>query len=195
MSGAYRTIVADPPWPLKMGSRRTAKSTSVTWNAHHDVRAVPYKTMTLGEIAELPVVDLAAEGAHIYVWTINKFLEDTFEIVRGWGFNPGQTLVWAKSPMGLGPGGAFAQTSEYVIFGRRGTAPHQQRIDRTVFDWKRPYGPDGKPAHSAKPDAFLDMVEQVSPGPYVELFARRARFGWDYWGDQSLGTAELGSAA
>jgi N6-adenosine-specific RNA methylase IME4 len=49
--------------------------------------------------------------------------------------------------------------------------------------------------HSAKPEAFIDMVEQVSPGPYVELFARRARFGWDYWGDQSLGTAEMEPAA
>jgi hypothetical protein len=74
-----------------------------------------------------------------------------------------------------------------VIFGRRGTAPHLTRVDRTVFDWKRPYGPDGKPAHSAKPDAFLDMVEVVSPGPFAELFARRARFGWAYpLGNQSL---------
>jgi N6-adenosine-specific RNA methylase IME4 len=57
------------------------------------------------------------------------------------------------------------------------------------FNWKR------QREHSAKPDAMLDMVESVSPGPYVELFARRARFGWDYWGDQSLGTAELPEAA
>jgi N6-adenosine-specific RNA methylase IME4 len=58
------------------------------------------------------------------------------------------------------------------------------------FNWKRM----GK-AHSRKPDAFIDMVEQASPGPYVEMFARRARFGWDYWGDESLGTARLGTAA
>lgn len=194
MSGEYRTIVADPPWPLKIGSKRTARSTSKTstWNAHHDVRPVPYETMSLDEIAALPVADWAAESAHLYVWTINRFLEETYEIVRQWGFKPGQTLTWAKAPMGLGPGGAFSQSSEFIIFGRRGVAPHLQRIDRTVFDWKRPYGSDGKPMHSAKPDAFLDMVEAVSPGPYLEMFARRARLGdWHYFGDQSLETAEV----
>ena len=191
MPRRYRTIVADPPWPLKIGSKRTDRSSSRTWNSHHHVRPVPYETMSLEEIAALPIERVAEDSAHLYVWTINRFLEQTFEIVRAWGFKPGQVLTWAKSPMGLGPGGAFAQSTEFVIFGRRGTAPHQARIDRTAFDWKRPYGSDGKPMHSAKPDAFLDMVEHVSPGPYVELFARRARFGWDYWGDESLGTAEL----
>jgi len=184
----YRTLVIDPPWPLQIGSKRTDRSTSRTWNMHHDIRPVPYPTMTLDAITALPIEQLADDSAHIYVWTINRFLEATFGIVRGWGFTPGQVLTWAKSPMGLGPGGAFAQTSEFVIFGRRGTAPHLSRIDRTVFDWKRPYRPDGKPAHSVKPDAFLDMVERVSPEPRAELFARRARFGWHYpIGDQALG--------
>ena len=127
----YRTIVTDPPWPLKMGSRRTNKTTSKTWGAHHDIRPVPYETMTLEAIAALPVMDLAEENAHLYCWTTNRFLEATFEIVRGWGFKPGQVLTWAKAPMGLGPGGAFAQTTEHCIFARRGTAPHQTRVDRT----------------------------------------------------------------
>ncbi len=67
---------------------------------------------------------------------------------------------------------------------RKPATPLRGRIDTRWFTWPRG-------AHSAKPDAFYDMVEQVSSGPYLELFARRARFGWDYWGDQSLGTAEL----
>jgi hypothetical protein len=77
-----------------------------------------------------------------------------------------------------------------VLFARRGTLAPLQRMDSTWWSWKRPYE-GGYPVHSKKPDGFLDMVEQVSPGPYVELFARRARFGWDYWGDESLGTAEM----
>jgi N6-adenosine-specific RNA methylase IME4 len=61
------------------------------------------------------------------------------------------------------------------------------RWPESAFQWPRH-------RHSQKPEAFLDIVEQVSPGPYLELFARRARFGWDYWGDESLGTAELKEA-
>lgn len=72
----------------------------------------------------------------------------------------------------------------------KGTAlpPKLMRAPGRWYCWPR-----GR--HSEKPEAFLDLVEQVSPGPYLELFARRARFGWDYWGDESLGTAELPEAA
>jgi N6-adenosine-specific RNA methylase IME4 len=81
--------------------------------------------------------------------------------------------------------------SEFVIFARRGTLPALRRVDRTWFEWPRPYITGGGPTHSAKPEAFLDMVEQVSPEPRVELFARRDRLGWQTWGDQSLGTATM----
>lgn len=60
--------------------------------------------------------------------------------------------------------------------------------------WKSSVVPINVGRHSEKPEAFLDLIEQVSPGPYVELFARRARFGWDYWGDESLGTASMAAA-
>jgi N6-adenosine-specific RNA methylase IME4 len=96
-------------------------------------------------------------------------------------------LTWCKPRKGLGVGGAYALTTEFILFSRRGKGAFERRWDTSWFEWPRG-------AHSAKPEAFLDIVEQVSPGPYVELFARRARFGWDYWGDESLGTAELGVA-
>ena len=83
--------------------------------------------------------------------------------------------------MGLGPGGTFAQSSEYVLFGRIGTLKHLRRCDSTWFNWRRM-----DRQHSRKPDAFLNLVEQVSPSPRCELFSRRARFGWDYpIGDQA----------
>ena len=89
--------------------------------------------------------------------------------------------------MGLGYGGAYALTSEFVLFCRRGSLAPLRRWDSTWLSASRPYE-NGHIAHSAKPDAFLDVVEQVSPGPYAELFARRARLGWDYpIGDQALG--------
>jgi N6-adenosine-specific RNA methylase IME4 len=151
--------------------------------------------MTLQEIAALPVGDLAEPDAHLYLWVTNKYVPDGYEIARSWGFRPVTLLTWCKEPMGIGLGGAFTQTTEFVIFARRGRDVRTTRVDRTWWRWST-RGADGKhSANSTKPDGFLDMVEQVSPGPYVELFARRARFCWDYWGDQSLGTATLETAA
>lgn len=177
MSERYRTIVADPPWHVQAGPRSL-----------HDPgersRALTYPTMTVEEIASLPVGDMAERDAHLYVWTINAYVERTYDIVRAWGFQPSTLLVWAKAPKGRGLGGAFSTSTEYILFARRGSLATRGRVDRNWWDWKR-----GQ--HSAKPEAFLDIVEQVSPGPYLEMFARRARFGWDYWGDESLGTAVL----
>lgn len=176
----YRTIVADPPWRMPSGGPRAGTK---VWNPGVP-SSLPYKTMCFKEIAELPVGSLAEDDAHLYLWTTNATLEASYDIVRDWGFRASQLLVWAKTPRGLGMGGAFTTTTEFVLFCRRGSLRHIDKQDTSWWNWKR-----GK--HSAKPDAFLDIVEQVSPGPYVELFARRARFGWDYWGNESLGTAEL----
>ena len=164
----YRTIVADPPWAVK----QPPKAFGASGNA-----PLPYATLSLEEIAALPVAGMADDRAHLYLWTVNRFVPDAYAIAKAWGFRPSTLLTWCKRPMGQGPGYEFA---------RRGKAdyPPPCRMDRNWWEWPR--GP-----HSAKPEAFLDIVEQVSPGPYVELFARRARFGWDYWGDESLGTAEM----
>lgn len=179
----YRTVVADPPWPMPDSGKRTG--TGGNWGAYQGLRTtLPYGSMSLDDIARLPVGDLAEPSAHLYVWTVNRHIERTYEIVRDWGFRPAQLLTWCKAPMGVGMGGAFTTTTEFVICAKRGNLRHIERVDSSWWLWKR--GP-----HSAKPEAFLDMVERVSPGPYVELFARRDRLGWDTWGNESLGTAEF----
>jgi N6-adenosine-specific RNA methylase IME4 len=155
---------------------------------------LPYPTMPLDEIQRLPVASLAERDAHLYLWTTNAFLEAAFAVARGWGFTPSTTLVWAKNPMGVGLGGAWAITTEFIIFARRGSLKATSRVERTWFNWIRQYDETGKSGHSAKPDAFLDLVEQVSPGPYIELFSRRARLGWDTWGDEALHGLEALSA-
>lgn len=145
--------------------------------------------LSVEEIAALPVADLAAQSAHLYLWMINRHIEAAYRVARAWGFKPSQLLVWAKTPRGLGAGGHYVSTTEFVLFARRGVEGSNpiRRSDSTWWNWKRPEDGTG-PCHSRKPDGFLDLVEQVSPGPYAELFARRARFGWDYpIGDQSLG--------
>jgi N6-adenosine-specific RNA methylase IME4 len=179
----YRTIVADPPWHYeRFGISRIPKG------VEHDGRAktLPYASMAVEEIKALPVASLAdPEGAHLYLWTTNRYLRDAFDVMEAWGFRYGQTVVWAKKFKGGVIGGAFPMNVEFVLFGRRGSLRHLKRAPSQWFQWPR------SETHSRKPDAFLDLVEQTSPGPYVELFARRARFGWDYWGDESLGTAEM----
>jgi N6-adenosine-specific RNA methylase IME4 len=142
--------------------------------------------MSVEELAALPVASWAASDAHLYLWTTNTHLEHSYDLVRAWGFTFSTLLVWCKKPRGAAGFPTFAIATEYVMFCRRGSLRAQTRLDRNWWEWNR--GP-----HSAKPEAFLDLVEQVSPGPYLELFARRARLGWDYWGDESLGTAEVGA--
>jgi N6-adenosine-specific RNA methylase IME4 len=190
MSGAYRTIVADPPWPQKDSGPRTA-ATGGRWDNSGAGQAgkrsiVPYDRMSVAAISDLPVADLAEPDAHLYLWTTNAFLHDALKIVPAWGFRFSSLLTWCKPPMGLGLGGAFVNTTEFVIFARRGTLPAIARSDSTWWRWSRPHLAGAGPTHSAKPDAFLDVVEQVSPAPRLEMFARRNRLGWDTWGNEAL---------
>lgn len=180
----YRTIVADPPWPYGdvrygfKGNRRAIDRDTVG-------RAfLPYEEMSVGDIAALPVRGLAKPDAHLYLWTTNRYLRDSYEVAEAWGFATSKILTWCKPPHARPLGGTFGSATEFVLFCRRGTLASLSHTQQDWFQWPRT-------RHSAKPDAFLDLVEQVSPGPYLEMFARRARFGWSYWGDESLGTAEM----
>lgn len=161
----YATVVVDPPWRVHQPP---------VWTSGPN-RALPYSTMHVDEIRSLQVADLAAADAHLYLWTINRYVEAAYDVARRWGFEPSTLLTWCKRPIGLGPGGAYALTTEHVLFARRGRGAFVERHPTTWWQWDR-----GE--HSEKPAAFLDIVERVSPGPYVELFARAPRLGWDSWG-------------
>lgn len=173
----YGTIVADPPWEYNDGFPG--------WSTDRSRRtALPYSSMTLDAIKALPVADLAVREGYLFLWTTCRYLEAGFEVVRAWGFTPRMPVVWCKEPTGSGaPGGMFATTTEFVIVAQRiGPKSHARgkrtngiRTESNWFIWPRR-------AHSEKPSEFLDLVEQVSPGPYVELFARQPRLGWDSWG-------------
>lgn len=181
--GKFRCIVADPPWKLVIGKTRTSRGPMMRgkWNdprqANEAISQLAYPTMTVSEIAAMPVSHAADKGAHLYLWTINAHLESAYAVARAWGFQPSTLLTWAKAPMGLGLGGTFCNSAEFCLFARRGTLKAQCRVDRTWWTWKR-----GR--HSAKPEAFQDIVMTVSPGPYLELFARRPRLGWTVWGNE-----------
>ena len=144
-----------------------------------------YPTMTVAEIASLPVESMAEQDAHLYMWTTQRYLWDAPDIARAWGFEPSKVLTWCKPPTGFSMGGCYGNSSEFVLFARRGSLKAQSRVPRDWWEWPR------KGRHSAKPEAFQDLVEQVSPGPYLELFARRQRMGWDVWGNEVESSVEM----
>ena len=173
----YRTIVADPPWeyPSGTGANYSAQGRKTVF--------LPYPTMTVDEIAALPVAELADRHSTLFLWTTNLYLEEAFQIAREWRFPHVATLVWTK-PRGCNSGGVFYSNVEFILYCRRPQVAAPARVPSRWFDWPRR-------EHSAKPDAFLDLVEQVSPGPYLELFARRQRLGWDTWGNEALNHVDL----
>ena len=177
----YATIVADPPWRTH---QPPALGRGTGFPKAGPNQKLPYPTLSVDEIAALPVGSLAAPNCHLYVWTINRYVADTYRIVREWGFKPSTLLVWCKTPMGLGAGGAYALTAEFCLFARKGQGAYVERHPTSWWNWPR-----GK--HSVKPDAFFSIVEQVSPGPHLELFARRKRLGWDVWGNEVECDVEL----
>ena len=184
----YATIVADPPWNTRAGSLKGREGFVDAGGAS---RPLPYPTMSVSEIAALAVGDIADDDADLYLWTTNGYLPHAFDIAAAWGFTYSTTLVWAKNIMGGGLGGAYGISTEYVLYCRRGSLPSIGGHAGTWFQWKRPYDHRGKPQHSAKPDAFYYLVEQVSPGPYIELFARKQRLGWDTWGNEARNDVAL----
>lgn len=163
LSPPYRTIVADPPW-------RFAKPSATKANAERH-----YSTMTLAEIVELPVAELAdPDGCHLWLWAVNGMLEEAFAVVRAWGFAPVTVVTWCKPRPGIGH--YLRNNTEHAIFATAGRpmVPDVKPLS-TWYVWAR-----GR--HSRKPAAFYDLVEQVSPGPRVELFSREPPLGWHSWG-------------
>jgi N6-adenosine-specific RNA methylase IME4 len=174
----YRTIVADPPWEYPEGFALGPGHGTL------EVRPLPYAAMSFEAICELPVQRLADRDSRLFLWTTNRHLDDAFDVMHAWGFKYRQTLVWHKRDVNL-PASIAPNSAEFLLVGTHGAPARGATLPSSVIATTRRGG------HSAKPEVWLDYIEQASPGPYVELFARRARFGWDYWGDQSLGTAKL----
>ncbi len=166
----YQIIYADPPWELKAGSP----------NLHakqQGNRPLCYPTMTVNEIVALPIKNLTADDAVLFLWTTNKYIEDSFKVVRAWGFNYSTMLIWCKTPKGRGLGGTFGISTEYLLFARRGALKSKNRHWSTWFEAKR-----GK--HSVKPHIARDIITKCFGGNKIELFARQKVDGWDCWGNE-----------
>lgn len=173
----FGTVLADPPW-------RFANRTGKVAPEHRRLRRYP--TMTLPDIMDLPVGQIAAEKAHLYLWVPNALLSEALRVMAVWGFSYKTNIVWYKvrkdgGPDRRGVGFYFRNVTEVLLFGVRGKNARTLKAGRTqpniIVSRKR--------EHSRKPDEQYDIIESCSWGPYLELFARGPRDNWVSWGNQA----------
>jgi N6-adenosine-specific RNA methylase IME4 len=157
----YRTILADPPWELQQKGSLGA--------IRH------YQVMTVEEICAMQVGRLVAEDTHLWLWVTNASLHAGRSVMEAWGFTYRSCLTWIKPRFGLGM--YLRNQTEHLLLGTHGRAPVLFRGQGTWF-----YAPLQE--HSHKPEEQYAIIERCSPGPYLELFARRVRPGWDVWGNE-----------
>lgn len=176
IEGGFATILADPPWRFQ---NRTGKV------APEHKRLKRYSTMSLEEICSLPVAEIAAENSHLYLWVPNALLPEGLEVMKAWGYRYVTNIIWAKrrkdgGPDGRGVGFYFRNTTEILLFGVKGKlrtlSPARSQVN--IIDAR-------KREHSRKPEEQYAIIESCSPGPFLELFARYPRLGWQVWGEES----------
>jgi N6-adenosine-specific RNA methylase IME4 len=177
-SRKFRTILVDPPWRF---INRTGKM------APEHRRLSRYGTLTIAEIAALPVAELVAETAHLYLWVPNALLPEGLRVMEAWGFTYKANIVWHKirkdgGPDGRGVGFYFRNVTELLLFGVRGKNARTEAAGRRQVNFLA----TRKREHSRKPDEQYDLIESCSRGPYLELFARGVRKGWESWGNQAM---------
>ena len=168
----YRTILSDPAWgvPSQYGrnSSRSAES--------------HYELMSLERIKAMPVQDLAEENSHLYLWIPNALLQEGLDVIKAWGFTYRSPIYWIKPRLLLG--NYFRNASETCLFATRGKAPVKFRGQP---NWM--FCPQQR--HSQKPEEQYAVIRRMSYAPYLELFARHREPGWDIWGNEAPGGADI----
>jgi N6-adenosine-specific RNA methylase IME4 len=159
----YPCIYADPPWPY--GNHATSGAAQ-----KH------YECMSIDALCALPIARLAAPDAHLHLWVTNSFLREGLQLLAAWGFDYRSTFVWVKPTIGMG--NYWRVSHEFLLTSIRGNA---KRFRDHNLRSRKEY-PRGE--HSAKPEEVRSMLEQASPGPYLELFGRKPAARWAVWGNE-----------
>ncbi len=173
----YKTIYADPPWQFQ---NRTGKV-----SPEHK-RLSRYDTMTLEEIKQMPISEVANDKSHLYLWVPNALLPEGLEVMKAWGFEYKTNIIWEKvrkdgMPDGRGVGFYFRNVTEILLFGIKGDKNRTLDAGRSQVNLIRSI----KREHSRKPDEFIPLIENCSSAPFLEIFARGDRKNWDMWGNQA----------
>jgi N6-adenosine-specific RNA methylase IME4 len=185
-SGVYQIIYADPPWETRRVGIPKVSHTIGGQKRDDEIRLtslkrlpLEYNTLSIDEIKSFAVKTISDKNCALYLWTINKYLEDSYSVAREWGFKPVSLISWIKKPMGIFPGGIYAPNIEYILYCRKGNPKIIKRKDSSWFLQPRIC------LHSAKPSFFRDMITDVHGDvPRIELFARQKTPGWDIWGNE-----------
>ncbi len=182
--GQYRTIIADPPWQYRNGGCQGGVNEQ-------------YPTMENEAICRLPVSQLAAPDAVLLLWATWPKLTDALQVMAAWGFDYLTGLPWVKiaGAPAMDFGGEWRIRPQYgvgfwvrgctepILIGRRGN------VSPPDDGWVGLLSENA--LHSRKPDNLYEYAESM-PGPYLEMFARRPRAGWDAYGNQVVGSITLG---
>jgi N6-adenosine-specific RNA methylase IME4 len=187
MTGKYRTVVVDPPWPVNQGA---SKLDSLQGSSLHDL---PYSTVSEADIFTFPINDFAAERCLLFLWATTGrtvegdiVLEQAFQIVKAWGFRYRVMLYWDKQGDGIPkPWTPYRCTIEPILFCTRGIA-HVAPYGRCIDIFRAP-----QTSHSRKPARFYQMLGRWTPTPRIDLFARNAHEGFEGWGQEYVGEGPL----
>ena len=183
---AFRCIVADPPWPYEGRGPASSKEHRPNSYGAAPSSVERYGAMSISELCELK--PKPEDDAHCYIWTTNSFVCEAHQIAEAGGFAPKTLLTWGKlKPDGtpsMKTGYYFRGATEHCLFSVRGSLRLNGPCKPTLYLSERL-------PHSRKPEWFYRLCEEVSPGPYLELFARRKRHGWASWGNEIANVVEM----
>jgi N6-adenosine-specific RNA methylase IME4 len=171
---AVRCLVADPPWLFGDGLPGASRGASKNYGC------LTVNQLCSAKAFELPLI---ADDAVLFLWRVSAMVEEAYSVARAWGFTPKSEIVWLKrtktGKRWFGMGRSVRAEHETCIIATRGRPTILSRSIRSTFAAAVP-----EHRHSAKPEEFFDLVEQLVPGPYYELFARRQRPGWTCSGNE-----------
>jgi len=165
-NGKYNLIYADPPWQYTFGFDI------------HGAADRHYATMSIDDLCNLPIRDLAEDNAVLFLWTTSPKLFDAHDVIKAWGFEYKTSFVWDKVKHVMGHYNSVRH--EFLLLCIKGSFPKQSdTLHDSVIEIER------SDEHSEKPEYFRQLIETMYPlSKKIELFARRKSEGWDAWGNE-----------
>ncbi len=169
--GKYRVLYADPPWQYNSGDQHTRTSQDTVLGSH-------YPSMSLEDICALPIRDLAHDNAVLFLWATAPLNKEAVSVCEALGFEYKTACIWDKVKHNVGH--YFSVRHEMLFVCTRGSCtPDSNTLFNSVQRIER-----GE--HSVKPEKFYEIIETMyTQGPYIELFARNKRKGWEAWGNEA----------
>ncbi len=165
----YAVIYADPPWQYTSGDQHSTEEQDTVLGDH-------YPSMSIGQLCDLPVKQMAATDAVLFMWVTSPTLEEAFQVINAWGFDYKASMVWDKVSHNVG--NYVSVRHEMLLICKRGQPPKVPKLVDSVYEEERT-------VHSRKPAYFHELIDELYPsGRRIELFAREEREGWEAYGNE-----------